>query len=565
MGNTINISFSRDEVLRFLRKFITIILSLMVLSGCQRVDPLASYAWLYQRAGQPVAASEETLTVIAVGDILLGRGVTAPEQAFAESTDWLSSADLTLGNLECALTDNPITATATLSHSLPAPVRLYAPIQAAEWLKAAGFDLLGLANNHSLDAGPDGLRQTAETLQAAGLGVVGAGANQEQALHAFFYTKNGVRLAILSVNAIPVPPDNALPQGQSTEQGWDVARWERQAVLSAVQTARPEADAVIVSIHWGYEYHRQPDPAQTRYAELLFEAGADVVIGHHPHVVQAPEVLTLEDGRTVLTAYSLGNFVFDQGDEEGTDEGLALRLVFDAQGLRAAQVLEVAAGVQPELIQPTPSMQNKPTSLKGGESEKPTPSLQSTYQCEGLVCAEAQAPQGLAFSGGVFEAGAADLDGDGQPETITLEGGRLQVCEPDGTLAWESPLRWLVVDAALGDPDWDGRPDLVAIFWKTDKTGVLRSHPFLIRQNGGRYEEVWGGSAVSEPIWEVEVTDLNGDGLDELAVLAMASGGSGQTLSVWEWHGWGFSQEWRSAPGAFENLRTAPGGWLMVK
>jgi poly-gamma-glutamate synthesis protein (capsule biosynthesis protein) len=556
MGRTIGISFSRVEILRFLLKISTLILSLMVLNGCQRNDPLASYDWLYQRTGQPVAApgsaSEETLTVIAVGDILLGRGVTAPEKAFAESTDWLSSADLTLGNLECALTDNPITATATLSHSLPTPVRLYAPTQAAEWLKAAGFDLLGLANNHSLDAGPDGLRQTAEILQAAGLGVAGAGVNQEQALQAYFYSQNSVRLAILSVNAIPIPPDNALPQGQSAEQGWDIARWERQAVLSAVQTARRQADAVIVSIHWGYEYHSQPDPAQTRYAELLFEAGADVVIGHHPHVVQPPEVLTLEDGRTVLTAYSLGNFVFDQGDEEGTDEGLALRLVFDDQGLRAAQALEVAAGVQPELIQPIPSAQ----------SSQPAQSLHSTYQCEGLVCAEAQAPQGLAFSGGVFEAGAADLDGDGQSETITLEGGRLQVREPNGTLAWESPLCWLVVDAALGDPDWDGRPDLVAIFWKTDEAGVLRSHPFLIRQNGGRYEEVWGGSAVSEPIWEVEVTDLNGDGQDELVVLAMAPGRNGQTLSVWEWHGWGFSQEWRSVPGAFENLRIAPGGWL---
>ena len=110
------------------------------------------------------------------------------------------------------------------------------------------------------------------------------------------------------------------------------------------------------------------------------------------------------------------------------------------------------------------------------------------------------------------------------PEEVRLEGGRLQVRTPDGALAWESPVSWLVVDAALGDPDWDGRPDLVAIFWKADEAGVLRSHPFLIRQNGGRYEEVWGGSAVSEPIWEVEVTDLNGDGLDELVVLAMAPG-----------------------------------------
>jgi hypothetical protein len=462
-----------------------------------------------------------------------------------------------MGNLECVLTEPPITTTATLSHSLPAPVRLYAPTQAASWLKTAGFDLLGLANNHSLDAGPDGLHQTATTLQAAGLSVVGAGATPEQALAAYTFTHDGVRLAILSVNAIPIPPDHALPEGQSSQDGWDMARRERESVLDAVSAASQNADAVIVSIHWGYEYQFQPDPAQTRYAEWLFEAGADVVIGHHPHVVQSPAVLTRSDGRAVLAAYSLGNFVFDQGWAEGTQEGLALRLVFDVQGLRAVQTLAVTAGSQPKLIQPTPTPSTK-------LEEQNTPSLQSKFgfKCEELICAQAEPPPELDFSGGIFQDGAADLDGDGQPEGVMLEGGRLQVREPDGALAWESPQNWLVVDAALGDPDWDGRPDLVAIFWKADQSGVLRSHPFLIRQNGGRYEEVWGGSAVSEPIWEVEVADLNGDGQDELVVLAMAPEGAGQTLSVWEWHGWGFSQEWRSLPSAYENLRTAPGGWL---
>jgi poly-gamma-glutamate capsule biosynthesis protein CapA/YwtB (metallophosphatase superfamily) len=527
---------------------------LLLLSGCQRSDPLAAYPWLYQREGQP-ALGQETLSVIAVGDILLGRGVEQPDHAFARSADWLSAAGLTLGNLECALTDAPLPAAATLEHSLPAPVRLYAPTQSATWLQVAGFDLLGLANNHSLDAGPDGLHQTADTLHEAGLAVVGAGATSEQALAPYTFTQNNVRLAILSVNAIPIPPDNALPEGQRALDGWDIARWQRDAVLAAVSAARQGADAVIVSIHWGYEYQRQPDPSQTRYAEWLFAAGADVVIGHHPHVVQAPVVLTRPDGRTVLAAYSLGNFVFDQGREEGTDQGLALHLVFDEHGLRAVQALEVAAGVQPELIPPVST-----TPTKGEEQN--SPSLQAGFRCAGLTCSQAELPPDLAFSGGVFQSGAADLDGDGQPEQVTLEGGRLQVWSPGGALAWESPSAWLVVDAALGDPDWDGRPDLVAIFWKADEAGVLRSHPFLIRQNGGRYEEVWGGSAVSEPIWEVEVTDLNGDRLDELVVLAMAPDGAGQTLSVWEWHGWGFSQEWRSAPAAYENLRTAPGGWL---
>jgi poly-gamma-glutamate capsule biosynthesis protein CapA/YwtB (metallophosphatase superfamily) len=537
------------------RKIPCLAFFVLLLSGCQSADPLAAYPWLYQREAQSAAADNDTLSVIAVGDILLGRGVDQPDQAFSASADWLSSADLTLGNLECAITDTPPVPAATLEHSLPAPVRLYAPTQAASWLQTAGFDLLGLANNHSLDAGPDGLHQTAETLQAAGLSVVGAGATPEQALAAYTFTQDGVRLAILSVNAIPIPPDNALPAGQSVPDGWDIARWQREAVLAAVSAASQHADAVIVSIHWGYEYQFQPDPAQTRYAEWLFDAGADVVIGHHPHVVQPPVVLTRPDGRTVLAAYSLGNFVFDQGWAEGTDQGLALRLVFDEHGLRAVQAMEVVAGVQPELIPPVST-----TPTKGEEQN--SPSLQAGFRCAGLTCTEAELPPELAFSGGVFQSGLADLDGDGQPEEVALEGGRLQVWSPGGALAWESPLSWLVVDAALGDPDWDGRPDLVAIFWKADEAGVLRSHPFLIRQNGGRYEEVWGGSAVSEPIWEVEVADLNGDGLDELIVLAIAPDGTGQTLSVWEWHGWGFSQEWRSAPAAYENLRTAPGGWL---
>ena len=528
-----------------------------MLSGCQRVDPLAAYPWLYQRDAQPVSADEKTLSVIATGDILLGRGVSQPAQAFDASVNWLSSADLTMGNLECVLTDTPITSTTTLSHSLPAPVRLYAPTQAASWLKTAGFDLLGLANNHSLDAGPDGLRQTAAALQTAGLAVVGAGVTPEQARAAYTFTHNGVRLAILSVNAIPIPPDNALPSNPSAQDGWDMARWEREAVLSAVRAASQNTDAVIVSIHWGYEYQFQPDPAQTRYAEWLFDAGADVVIGHHPHVVQSPAVLTRSDGRTVLAAYSLGNFVFDQGWADGTDEGLALRLVFDTEGLRAVQALEVTAGRQPKLRQPASI-----NPLKGQEPNITGLPGSTGFRCQEFICAQAEPPPELAFSGGVFQSGTADLNGDSQFEEVLLEGGRLQVSAPDGALVWESPQSWLVVDAALGDPDWDGRPDLVVIFWKADQTGVLRNHPFLIRQNGGRYEEVWGGSAVSEPIWEVEVADLNDDGLDELVVLAMASDGNGQTLSVWEWHGWGFSQEWRSLPSAYENLRTAPGGWL---
>ena len=302
----------------------------LLLSGCQPADPLAAYPWLYQREGQTPVIGKDTLSVIAVGDILLGRGVEQPDQAFAASADWLSAADLTLGNLECALTDAPPPSSATLEHSLPAPVRLYAPTQSAAWLKAAGFDLLGLANNHSLDAGPDGLRQTAETLQEAGLAVAGAGATPEQALAAYTFTQNGVRLAILSVNAIPIPPDNALPEGQSAPDGWDIARWQRDAVLAAVSAAsrtlmRSSSPSIGAT-------NTSASPTRRKRA---MRNGCSTPVpmwssGTTRTWCRRQSLLTRPDGRTVLAAYSLGNFVFDQGQEDGTDQGLALRLVFDA-------------------------------------------------------------------------------------------------------------------------------------------------------------------------------------------------------------------------------------------
>jgi poly-gamma-glutamate synthesis protein (capsule biosynthesis protein) len=498
---------------------------------------LDDYAWLYRQQDWLPEDQASAVEVIAVGDILLGRGVHAPEQAFEHSSAWLQSADLALGNLECVLVSQPITPTATLEHSTPPPVRLFASPLAAQWLKEAGFDLLGLANNHALDAGSAGLAESAAHLQVAGLATMGVGTNQSEALQPYYATIKGVRLALLSINAIPVPPETGqgtLPVGQ----GLDMARWERAAIQEAVQTARAQADIVIVSIHWGYEYQTRIDPAQTRLGEILLEVGADVVIGHHPHVTQAPAIILGEDGRPRLIAYSLGNFVFDQGDG-ATGKGLALRFFVNQEGLLAVQALPILAGSHPRLQM-----------LSDDTLKTPAPNT-ATFACGTQSCVPFTSPA-CALPVGIFESGQADLDADGAYEAIQLEGGRLTIRQ-DEEVVWTSPESWQVVDAALGDPDHDGRQDLVAIFWKADAAGILRSHPFLIRSQGGRYEEVWGGSAVSEPILEVEVGDVDGDGLDELAILEQAQGNM-QSLSIWRWHGWGFSQAWRSTPGEFQNL-----------
>ena len=101
----------------------------------------------------------------------------------------------------------------------------------------------------------------------------------------------------------------------------------------------------------------------------------------------------------------------------------------------------------------------------------------------------------------------------------------------------------------------DGRQEVLLALRKPDHSGVLLSHPYVLGYREGEWRLLWGGSAVSDPIQEVELGDVDGDGLEELVVLEARHDGSGQAVSVWRWHGWGFSQVWRSEAGNFRDLR----------
>jgi len=152
----------------------------------------------------------------------------------------------------------------------------------------------------------------------------------------------------------------------------------------------------------------------------------------------------------------------------------------------------------------------------------------------------------------------ADLTGDGLPELVRLDEERLTVYQ-DGKVAWRSSPAWLVVSFALGDPNDDGRSEILMALWKQDADGILRSHPFIVGFRGGRYKTIWGGSAVTYGIHELLLADLDGDGRQELIVLESASPEDGlgttlRTLSVWDWHGWGFNLRWRSETGQYSNL-----------
>jgi poly-gamma-glutamate synthesis protein (capsule biosynthesis protein) len=550
---------------------------------------LSTHPWLYLRDDQPLAPKEDAIELIAVGDVMLGRGVAEQPHPFEDVAPWLRRADLAVGNLECVMvgksiergrtpltgrsprscrcearSDEAISAIASVStpHAQEQFLRsdshtrslLQAAPSAVTHLRRTGFDVLGLANNHALDLGPEGLAETASHLSAGGIVPLGVGPDPEAAIQPLIREVGGVRLALLAFNAVP---DARVLVGSN---GWALAEWDTDRASAAVAAARELAHAVIVSVHWGYEYETSADPAQRDAARALLAAGADLVLGHHPHVVQAVEV---QGDRCV--AYSLGNFVFDQARGE-TDRGLALRAFFDRGGLRAVQALPVWAGPRPRLMT---SAEAHPLLARVAP-----PPRRIGFACDDQTCrrvaATAQVVQDV--TSGLFWGGQIDLTGDGVPEHVRRVGESVVVYS-DGAQVWRSHPEWRVVDVALGDPNDDGRGELLLALWKVgldglempgpEKERVPRSHPFIVGYRGGTYRTLWGGSAVESPIREVELADVAGDGAQELIVLE-GDEGHGRAVSVWRWHGWGFSLMWRSEPGAYRDLVLVEDGAISV-
>jgi poly-gamma-glutamate synthesis protein (capsule biosynthesis protein) len=503
---------------------------------------VSSYPWIYLRQNRPIDKSENSVELVLVGDIFLGRGVDNPVHALDSMVPILRSADLTVGNFEGVIDSSRRHAPRGQSAPGKYPISLVQPATASAILNHAGFDILSLANNHALDLGAAGLADTVDLLELSGLEPIGV-LNKDKTLpQPLIKNVGGLRIAFLAFNAIPFA--NSKNSGQSPEM--TIANWQPEMAIAAIQNARQRADFIIVSMHWGYEYQSNTDPAQREIANMLIEAGADLVFGHHPHVVQDYAIIhpAKETPRSSpqLVAYSLGNFVFDQQFDE-TKHGLLLRVFIDKAGLRAVQALPVRAGLQPKL------MSSK--SESGPLSQSILPSTRIGFLCHDTVCE--QIPIANDYANGRFYSGAIDLTGDGVEELVRLNGKAVSIYQ-DGVKVWESPEEWQVLDLALGDPNNDGRGELLLALFKADKDGILHSHPFIVGYRGGTYRLLWGGSAVSDPIVELELGDVNGDNAPELILIEDLSENENKQVSIWQWHGWGFSQIWHSGKGNYSDL-----------
>lgn len=264
-------------------------------------------------------AQAESVRLVFVGDIMLddgpGRVIASGRDPLAPFAAQLRDADYTIGNLECPI--------ATVGKPSASKVASFRAGPAVVSVLKGRFDAFAVANNHSGDYGKAAFLETLAHLDRAGVRHFGGGIDLARAHEPLWIERKGMRIAVLSYNEFK-------PRSFEAGPGWPGIAWsEDSQVVSDIRAARAAgADLIIPFMHWGWELEPTPGERQRQLARTMIDAGADLVVGGHPHVTQGAEYY-----RGKLIVYSLGNFVFDGFETPAAKRGWLLRLTLDRKGL----------------------------------------------------------------------------------------------------------------------------------------------------------------------------------------------------------------------------------------
>ena len=300
-------------------QFLTTILifGVFLISGCDRPSnstlPEATAQNTPPEPPQPQPYTREA-KLVAVGDIMMhGTQIKSGynpntktynyDSFFTEVKDIISQGDWAIGNLETTLAGPETGYTGYPMFN--------APDTLADAIKKAGFNVLTTANNHSLDRREAGVLKTLENVRSRGIIPVGTAASVQEAEEILILEKNEISMAMFAytygTNGIPIPKG----------KDYLVSLIDEPKIIQDIQAARQlGVDVVTVALHFGNEYERQPNEQQKKLVKNLVNAGADIILGSHPHVVQPYEIfeITDESGKTrkAVAIYSMGNFVSNQ-------------------------------------------------------------------------------------------------------------------------------------------------------------------------------------------------------------------------------------------------------------
>ncbi len=300
----------------------------------------ASEAYVsYLRQGAPV-------TLLFGGDVMLARSVAKqigesgdPRFPFLEIASTTRGADIAFANGEGTISSR--------GRNQGSAYSFRADPSVVSGLVFAGFDVLSLANNHIWDWGRDALVDTVSNLNTAGIETVGAGNGEDGANRPVVENVRGTRVGFLAYTTLY--PESLEARGDRA----GISSFSVERAVRAVTDLKKEAGIVVVSMHWGEEYKTSSSAEQKEIAHALGDAGASLVIGHHPHVTQEVEKYRSPvTGKDTWIAYSLGNLVFDQPFSRETMESFLLEVIVRGSEVRSVREIPVVVNAR---FQPVPA------------------------------------------------------------------------------------------------------------------------------------------------------------------------------------------------------------------
>ncbi|MCR8641728.1 CapA family protein [Paenibacillus sp. N1-5-1-14] len=253
------------------------------------------------------ARTTSKITLGAVGDVLLHQSIYSEakketgydfDHIFEQVKPYLQKPDLTFANSESLIAGE--------AYGISSYPRFNSPIELGHTLQAVGVDIVTMANNHMLDKGEAGLIAAMSNWKTIGIERVGAYESVEDRSRVRVLSANGIKVAFVGytygMNGLQLPVDKSFMLGTL----------DKEIMKAEIQQAQKEADAVVVSLHFGNEYDILPNDFQKEWAKYAVDQGADIILGHHTHVLQPVEWMTREDGSRAFVIYSLGNFLAAQ-------------------------------------------------------------------------------------------------------------------------------------------------------------------------------------------------------------------------------------------------------------
>lgn len=513
---------------------------------------------------QPVKRPVEQWTLLAAGDIMLSRFVAAVMNRESVSYPYddirglVQSADIAFANLE-----NPVGPGPRMPHD---GMQFRADPSTLGALRDAGFDVLSIANNHMSDAGRDMIDDSAQYLRDAGFLVTGAGKNESEARIPAIIDIADTKVAFLAYGDPRF--SNQVHFADATQPG--IAKAQLETMRADIERARSEADIVVLSLHAGVEYLESPDRVQRGLLDDTVTAGADLVLGHHPHVIQP-----LEKMGDTWVIDSLGNLVFDQMWSDDVRRGMTLLFRYTNTTVTEIEAIPVYMHnfAQPRIMKDAKAK----ASLDRLHHDLSSATVVEWKGEENIKTYERAMPLQESFRDAfTTERTLTDnLRTNRIGEMYILKDGQLRINEGNMAL-WVSPRDWWVQDVALADVDGNREREVVLTVWKAGNYGSskpfwveendtsIKQHVFVYAFQDGKLQPIWQSSNLPQQNCETTFADIDGDGIDELIALegdyTYDATCTASTIGIWKWENWGFFNQWKSEPGKYWNIRTEKSG-----